>query len=116
MKFLANENFPGPSIALLQDHGIDILSIAKQFQGISDQQVMRIAIKEERIILTHDSDYGELIFKYGYKPQEGVIYFRMFNFGPSDPAKVLLELINKKTNFKNQLTVIDDRSIRQRTY
>ena len=116
MKFLANENFPGPSITLLQENNIDLISIAEDYQGISDEQVMKIAIEEDRIILTHDSDYGELIFKYGYKPHEGVIYFRIYDFEPSDPAKILLELIKQNINFKRNLTVVDERSIRQRSF
>lgn len=62
MKFIANENFPGPSITLLKEKNIDLVSIAEVYQGISDEQVMKIAIEERRIILTHDSDYGVINF------------------------------------------------------
>ena len=116
MKFLANENFPAPSIALLKENHIELISIAEDYQGISDEQVMKIAIEEQRIILTHDSDYGELIFKYKYKPQEGVIYFRIYNFEPVDPALILLDLIKQNITFKNHLTVVDERTIRQRLF
>lgn len=74
MKFLANENFPGPSVASLRENNIDIVAIAEQHSGITDERVMEFAINEKRTILTHDSDYGELIFRFGYKPKEGVIY------------------------------------------
>lgn len=37
MKFLANENFPGPSIAYLRDNNIDVKSIAEHSPGISDE-------------------------------------------------------------------------------
>lgn len=63
MKFLANENFPGPSVAFLRTNSIDIIAIAEQNQGISDKEVMSLSINEGLTILTHDSDYGELIFK-----------------------------------------------------
>ena len=116
MKFLANENFPRPSVAFLRTNNIDIVAIAEQSPGISDMEVMRIAINEGRIILTHDSDYGELIFKFGYKPKEGVIYFRISDFEPIGPGKILLELIHQEINFSNYLTVIDENSIRQRSY
>ncbi|MBK8553833.1 MAG: DUF5615 family PIN-like protein [Ignavibacteria bacterium] len=36
-----------------------------------------IAENEKRIILTFDRDYGELIFKYNLKTDEGVIYLRL---------------------------------------
>ena len=77
---------------------------------------MEIATDEQRTILTHDSDYGELIFKFGYKPQGGVIYFRIYNFQPDDPGKILLDLTNRKLQFKNSLTIVSEGAIRQRSY
>jgi len=115
MKFLANENFPGPSISFLRQNNIDVKSIAEQHPGISDEQVMKIGINEERTILTHDSDYGELIFKFGYKPKAGVIYFRIYDFEPIDPGKMLLTLISQ-FDFTERLTVVNENSIRQRPY
>jgi predicted nuclease of predicted toxin-antitoxin system len=116
MKFLANENFPKPAIDFLRKHDTDIHSIAELHPGISDDEVMKIAIDEERTILTHDSDYGELIFKYGYKPQAGVIYFRIFDFEPEAPGVILLEIINNNLNFRKKLTVITETTIRQRPW
>jgi predicted nuclease of predicted toxin-antitoxin system len=77
---------------------------------------MNLAIQEGLAILTHDSDYGELIFKYGFKPEEGVIYFRLFDFEPTDPGKILLQLIKTEIKFKNCLSVVYEQSIRQRSY
>lgn len=116
MKFLANENFPRPNIAFLRKNNIDLVSVSEQYQGITDEQVMKIAISERRTILTHDSDYGELIFKHGYKPKEGVIYFRIYDFEPIDPGKFLLKLITQKIDFARTLTVINENAIRQRAY
>jgi predicted nuclease of predicted toxin-antitoxin system len=117
MKFLANENFPGPSIELLQQQGLDVLSIVEYAPGIiSDEDVMKLATVENRTILTHDSDYGELIFRLGYKPPEGVIYFRIYDFEPTDPGHIFLTLLNQKADFTHKLTVVSDRSLRQRPY
>lgn len=117
MKFLANENFPLKSVTLLKEHGIDIISIGGEVAGISDDEVMEIAIAEDRTILTFDSDYGELIFKYNYKPQKGVVYFRIQEFEPDQPGKILISLLNEsKLSFESALTVYDSNSIRQRKY
>jgi predicted nuclease of predicted toxin-antitoxin system len=116
MKFLANENFPGPSVVFLRENNIDVEAIVEQYPGITDKQVMELAINKERIILTHDSDYGELIFKLGYKPTQGIIYFRIYDFEPIDPGKILLELIHQEINFTSCLTVVNENAIRQRPY
>lgn len=33
---------------------------------------MDVAINEERIIITFDRDYGELVFKVGFRPKKGI--------------------------------------------
>lgn len=52
MKFLANENVPLSSIKYLKSAGFDIKSIGLDNQGISDEEVMNIAINESRTIIT----------------------------------------------------------------
>lgn len=64
MKFLANENFPRPSTIILRDKGFNIKSIQEYSPGITDEEVIQIALELDLIILTFDRDYGELIFKY----------------------------------------------------
>lgn len=116
MKLLADENFPQPSVDLLRGRDINIKAVREIQPGLSDKQVLKLAVDENRTILTHDSDYGELIFKYGYKPQAGVIYFRLDNFSPSDPGRLLLDVIHLELTLTDRLTVITNRSIRQRGY
>ena len=62
--FLANENIPRPSILFLREMGYAVKSIQEDRQGVSDEEVLQIAIDEHLIMLTFDRDYGELIFRY----------------------------------------------------
>lgn len=77
---------------------------------------MDIAIKEERTILTFDCDYGEVIFKYDYKPPKEVIYLRLNEYGPEEPGKFIEDLFNQGQDFSNALTVLDRNGVRQRKY
>lgn len=117
IKLLANENIPLGSIEILENAGYDIKSIGQDYFGILDEEVIKIAIEENRTVITFDRDYGELIFKKGFKPIAGVIYIRWNDFQPEEPGEYLIELF--KTNdidFQNKLTVISESSIRQRKY
>jgi predicted nuclease of predicted toxin-antitoxin system len=88
-----------------------------EFSGISDREVIQIAIEESRTIITFDRDYGELIFKYGYRPAHGVIYLRWKHYKPEDPGRYLVSLFKEcEVDFLSALTVIGDDSIRQRKY
>ena len=76
MKLLANENFPLTSVQFLRSKGHDVLFVGEDFPGISDEEVLEVALKEKRTILTFDRDYGELIFKYQKRLPKGVLYLR----------------------------------------
>lgn len=117
MKLLANENFPLKSIHYLRSKGFDITSIGADNAGIKDNEVMEIAIIEERTILTFDRDYGELIFKHNFKPEKGVIYLRLNHYNPEEPGKIIDKLFaNNEYDLNKALTVLDRNGIRQRKY
>ncbi len=117
MKFFSQKNIPVASVQQLQSLGIDITSISEDAPDISDTEVVNIAIREERTIITYDSDYGQLIFKYGYKPTSGVIFLRLQPQNPQHPAEIIENLVaSNKVSFANALTVIDYNGIRQKPY
>lgn len=114
MKFLANENVPRASSEYMTVQGYDIVHIGLVSPSISDEEVMALAIEEDRIIITFDRDYGILVFRNGYKPP-GVIYLRIQDYSPSYPGEFLHSVISMNTfTFEGHFTVIDEKSIRQR--
>ncbi|MBD0351392.1 MAG: DUF5615 family PIN-like protein [Flavisolibacter sp.] len=116
MKLLANENFPLLSVFFLRNAGHDVTYIADGFKSISDVSVIQLAIQEQRIIITFDRDYGELIFKHNYKPPQGVIYLRLIEFQPDEPGIMVHNLLSSAFSTENMLTVFDGENIRQRKY
>lgn len=115
MKLLANENFPVLSFNIIKDAGYDAIHIGIQNPSINDEEVVQIAITQNRVILTFDSDYGTLVFKKGMRPP-GVIYLRFQHFSPEFPAIFLLDLIREgRYIFEGMFSVVDDNgNIRQR--
>ena len=117
MKFLANENFPLPSVHILRELGHDIIAIGETAPSISDKEVMAMAIAADRTILTFDKDYGELIFKYGYKPPAGVIFLRLDHFLPDEPGAIIQDLLTEHiTDMTRLFVVFDGKDIRRRSY
>ena len=116
LKFLANENIPFSSVSYLKSKDLDVTSIGVDYPGIADKEVMELAISENRTIVTYDSDYGELIFKYGYKPEPGVIFIRFQPADSLEAARIIESLIEKNLLFNRLLTVVDKNSIRQKKY
>lgn len=115
--FLANENFPRPSILLLRQHQIYVRSIQEEFAGIPDEQVLQLPKSNNYIILTFDKDYGELIFRYRAQDPPAVVYFREKGQEPLFAGNFLLSLLSAGSLlFENAFTVIEKENIRQRFY
>lgn len=117
MKFLANENFPLPSIRVLRNAGFKVLSVSELSPGISDPEVIQQAISSNAIILTFDKDYGEIIFKHAFQNPPSVVFFRFKGETPESAGLLLVDLINQeKIYLDNIFTVIEKENIRQRKY
>lgn len=118
MTFLANENFPFPSIEILRTAGYKVISISEVAPGIADDQVIEHARKENAIILTFDKDYGEIIFKHGKTGgTPSVVFFRFKGNQPQSAGLILLKLLNEsKISIEGKFTVLDHDAIRQRAY
>jgi len=114
MLFLANENIPQKSVIYLKEKGHDVKSISKSSPGITDIEVLNIAKKEERIIVTFDRDYGYLIYKENIDFKNGIIYFRYIPSNPVKLGEVLVNLINSGVYFEEYFTIINNESIRQK--
>lgn len=62
MLLLADENVPLKSFKLLKEKGYDIIHISIENPSVKDHDVINISIEQDRIIITFDSDFGELVF------------------------------------------------------
>ena len=116
MQFLANENFPMPGIKLLRERGFSVLSILEDAKGLSDEEVIKIAVVKNLTILTFDKDYGEIIFRYSHQNPPNVIYFKSKGSSPLGAANILLIQIELGMDFSGRFSIIDKENIRQRKY
>jgi len=76
MRFLADENIHGGIVQWLRSQGHDVLWATENLQGIDDDVLLRIAQQQERLLLTADLDFGELVFRERLTTH-GVVLLRM---------------------------------------
>lgn len=89
---LADENIHPSLVQSLKEAGFNITSIAEIGKfGLPDEDVLKEATKEERVVLTHDSDFGRMAF-FG-ADFVGIIYLRPGHILPA----FTLETINAIT-------------------
>ena len=48
--------------AALVDSGHDVLSVLEKNPSASDEDILALALEEERVLVTEDKDFGELVF------------------------------------------------------
>lgn len=111
---LLNENFPAPSAWLLREAGFDVLTIAESRAGMKDVDVLALAVREQRWLVTFDRDYGELLFARPYPGPPAVILLRVPSYRPEDPANWIMELIRDGQDCLGKFTVFDGITIRNR--
>jgi len=114
MRILADENFPRPALEALREAGWDVLSIAEEYPGISDEEVAAVCAEQQRILLTFDKDFGELIFRRGLPAGSGVVLFRITPDSPGEAADVALALVESQPDLRGSFYVVTRDRIRIR--
>jgi predicted nuclease of predicted toxin-antitoxin system len=77
MRFLLDQSTDARLVSFLATAGHDAKRVGADFpSGIPDHEVFAIAGQEQRILITDDRDFGELVFRLGH-PHTGVIYLRL---------------------------------------
>jgi predicted nuclease of predicted toxin-antitoxin system len=76
MKFLIDENIGLDVVRFLQEEGYNVALANEHEFGLADPEILRRALAEKRIIITHDLDFGELVFEKNL-PHAGVILLRL---------------------------------------
>jgi len=77
MRFLLDENVDARIARYLRAGGHDVLLVQDEpGVGVSDVEVLAAALRQQRILVTNDTDFGELILRRGL-PHSGVLLFRL---------------------------------------
>ena len=76
LKFLADVNIEKPIVSYLSNNGYDVSWIPDFNRRMSDNELLALANNENRILITNDKDFGEIIFLQK-RVSEGIILFRV---------------------------------------
>jgi predicted nuclease of predicted toxin-antitoxin system len=114
MRFCANENIPEDCVVWLRQAGHDVTWIREIAPGSIDTEVLARALTENRLLITFDKDFGELVFRRGAKASHGIILFRMTLPSPSIIARRMVTVLASRDDWAGHFSVVDDFNIRMR--
>lgn len=114
-RVLTDENISPKVVRYLRKMGIDVLDTKEQnWYGKEDDELLEIAFREQRLVVTHDSDFGTLAINEG-KRNYGIIYFRLRNVNPNNVTMVYGQLLQSNISFPlGTILVVEETKIRIR--
>jgi predicted nuclease of predicted toxin-antitoxin system len=111
MKFVVDECTGSFVANWLRTQGNDAISIFDDARGADDDQVLALAFDDQRVLITSDKDFGELIFRE-HRPHHGVILLRLHNQSPANHIAALERLFQQAQPLLDQYIVVTDAGIR----
>lgn len=114
MKILADENIEREFVEALRNANFDVLSVWESYIGFSDDEILEIAVNEKAVILTYDTDFGELVFRFSLK-SHGIVLLRVHGLSLAEKIdKTILAIREHEAEIENAFTVISENSVRIR--
>ena len=114
MRFLADENVSRLVIERLRNGGHDVISIGDARAGAPDRDVLHAADAENRILITEDRDFGELIVRQRLGVH-GLILLELDRLSNVAEAAAVAEVVSAHADrLAGNLVVIEPGRIRVR--
>lgn len=112
LKLLVDESL-GLKVSMeLKRRGFDVVSVMEVMRGAKDEEVIKRAIDEHRIVLTNDKDFGFLAASY--KPP-GIVLLRLRNEKMNHKAAMALKIVEKcRDRLEGNIIVVTEKTVRIR--
>lgn len=112
MKFIVDENISPAVVKFLRTLKHNVVYVSEKLKSFDDESILKIALKEKRILITKDKDFGHFIFKKKF-PHSGIIFLRLNNDSSQNTIRVLQKVFkNENCKFKSSFIIADDTTMR----
>ncbi|MBI5398360.1 DUF5615 family PIN-like protein [Candidatus Woesearchaeota archaeon] len=93
IKFLADENIATSVVRALRNTGLDVKDVKEsRLQGTADQDLLRLAFTESRVVITHDKDFGNVLFSKRRR-HKGIVLLRLNDQRPENVIRIVLPIL-----------------------
>ena len=114
LKFLVDVGVGEKVEEYLLEKRYDIKAVRSLDQRMPDQEIIRLAALEKRIVITMDKDFGELVYHSGMD-HCGILLLRLEDATGSEKQQVIAQILAKYVdNMKNHFCVYQNKKFRFR--
>ena len=114
MRWLADECVSARLVKLLREAGHDVAYVAEMAAGASDTDLIGLARRENRLLLTDDKEFGELVIRRRWAVP-GLILMRIASDDPQARWKRLqAAIVRFNESFYGRYVVIEESRFRIR--
>lgn len=107
---MTDENIHPDVVAYLRSQGCEVFDVKeRKLFGASDVDLIQQAYTEQRVILTHDSDFGTLAIA-AQKPIYGIVYLRPGHIRPEYTIGTLIVLFDQELDLTPPFIVVAKRN------
>lgn len=115
MRLFADENIPLEAVRALRSAGHDVFSATESSPGAPDDELLRRANDEQRLLITFDRDFGELAARWRQKAAGGILLVRLRPADAAEVTTILTDLLGQaEIEWVNRISVVDRTHLRQR--
>jgi predicted nuclease of predicted toxin-antitoxin system len=107
---LTDENIHPEVVESLRQRGLDVLDVKESgLIGSSDLILLRRSVAENRVVLTHDSDFGQLAVA-SIEPLVGIVYLRPGHIDPVFTLDTLTVLFDQVPELTSPFILVAERT------
>jgi predicted nuclease of predicted toxin-antitoxin system len=94
MRLIVDESTGQAVLEYLREAGHDVLAVADVMPQANDREVLARAATDQRILITNDKDFGELVFRVRH-PAPGVVLLRLHDESPANRVRTVATLLGQ---------------------
>ena len=114
MRFVVDESTGAAVADYLRRSGHDLLVVAEAMPQADDADILTRATAEERIVITNDKDFGELVFRSG-QVHCGILLLRLRDESAASRVRVVKSVLDGYGDrLAGHFVVATERSVRVR--
>ena len=112
-RLLTDENIDPGVIAFLRHEGFDVKDVCEEkWQGATDTKLMQLSSQENRVIVTHDADFGTLALLHG-EPVHAVLFLRPGHIDPKFTIQTIEAILATDPNLVPPFILVAKRTLQQ---